>query len=230
MINSARKYVFIIIFSVSNFSYAEPDHLVPVSPYDPTGYNNAVFKSLIVNDVANAYMISLPSFSPEEAIIIYVDEKYLEENGKVVYPVKTISEKWYIKKVVANKKIYQSNTKSDGTIAYEIKPTKDVTEHITSIDKKDADKFISAWKVVLQGTRYYEHEKLGLDGITYLFYTGFNLYGSTWSPGTGSPKMLVDLGETLSSLTESDNRYRGQLLKEANSIADNILVEPKQGL
>ena len=221
----------LIFFALVSFSIgsnsSEPNHLVPISPYDPTGYQNAVFESLIVNGVANAYMISLPSFSPEEAVILYSDTEYLQKDGKPVFPVKLTKEEWFVKSVIANKMIHQTKIRSDGAIEYDIRPTKDVVVHIAKIEKNDAQKIISAWKKVLQGTRYYDEPMSGFDGTNYLFYTGHELYGKAWSPDSGIPKMLVDLGNLLSEYARSEEKDRGQIMQNGILIADKILSHPE---
>ena len=97
-----NKYaVLAMMFLFCTGSFAESDHLVPVPPYDPSGYNNAVFQSLIVNGAANAYMISYPSFSPEEAVIIYAEAENLKKNGFLVGAIRQPTVKVAIIRLIA---------------------------------------------------------------------------------------------------------------------------------
>jgi len=81
-----------------------------------------------------------------------------------------------------------------------------------------------AWLSTLQLTRYAEDDWHGLDGTTLEFCRG-DLFGYTWSPETGLPAMLADLGRKLGALARSNEKDREPLLVEAESLARRIAKE-----
>jgi hypothetical protein len=52
-----------------------------------------------------------------------------------------------------------------------------------------------------------------------------DLLGQTWSPKTGLPAMLADLGRKLRAIALSDEKNRDSLLAEADRLARKIVKD-----
>ncbi len=185
---------------------ANSNHLEPVPAYDSSGYNQAVFKSLIGNIRAKLWMVVRPSFSKEYAIILYEHKN-----------------EWRLEKVTAKEKIWAWKKADEGRFVLDIKTTKAVDRKFTIVDKEKLHKIVLAWNSALKTTRYSENNLQGMDGTTYQFYSHYQTFGQTWSPTEGLPLFLVNLGKKLEEIVTIDKTEREKALKKATDIAIKII-------
>ena len=101
---------------------------------------------------------------------------------------------------------------------FENKDKININKVTTAIPKSAVIEIKKAWSHVLEQTRYDENPVFGFDGTTYDFFIhdsdrGRMFLGSTWSPESGSPKMLVQLGELLVEYAKRDPIERIEMLR-----------------
>jgi hypothetical protein len=89
------------------------------------------------------------------------------------------------------------------------------------IDEAAARTLMEAWIAVTRQTRYAAASSGGFDGVTYQFYSS-GQFGETWSPATGLPAVLVELGGRLLKCVGSPAESRAALLDEALGMAKDI--------
>jgi hypothetical protein len=216
---------------------ANPNHLEPISPYDVLDINGtrqshkeAVFTSLIGKGwLPDMWMIERPSFSREYAVII----RALADGPNEPRPSESKPRRWVIEYVAPREKIWRwkevANTEPaagarGNMLVPDIRPTKDVERHRIQVTEDSAKAVHGAWLSTLQLTRYAEDGRRGWDGTTLEFCCA-DLFGQTWSPQTGLPAMLADLGRRLAALAQSAEKDREPLLAEAESLARKIMKE-----
>ena len=205
---------------------ATPNHLEPIAPYDSleTGYHQAVFTSLVGKYWTSLWMIERPSFLEEYAVVLRYDDEYDPNGTRPTGKPQAKRGQWYVERVAPREKIWRWKAIDDVHLELDIKPTEDVERHRAYLTEDFAKTLREAWLTTLQLTRYAENRLKGLDGTTLEFcYDG--LFGQTWSPQTGLPAMLTDLGRKLSSIALSEEKNRAWLLAEADSLARKIAKE-----
>jgi len=212
------KYFILTIFLLTSSALRASDYLVPIAPFNDL-YNQVVYESLIGETNSELWMITRPSFSPEQAIILESvtaeDKNQRGVNGK----------KLFLKEVLANEMIYKYKKIDDQHHVLDLKKTNNVTIKRIEIDKTQYETIIKAWTAGVRKTRYPENSYGGLDGTTYQFYASYNLYGETWSPKQGIAYNLVGLGQLLSAIVNQPNNTE-KLLERANELANEILQTP----
>jgi hypothetical protein len=218
--------------------HANPNHLEPIPPYSPLdtddtlySYAQAVFTSLIGKGwLPEMWMIESPSSSREYAVVIRSLAEYGPNDPR---PPEGTPRRWVIDYVAPKEKIWRwkevANTGPTAGVrgnmsVPDIRSTKDVERHRIEVTEDFAKVVYRAWLNTLQLTRYGEDGRGGLDGTT-LQFCCVDLLGQTWSPETGLPAMLADLGRKLGTLAQSDEKDRGPLLAEAESLARTITKE-----
>lgn len=209
---------------------SNPNHLEPMAAYDPDGYDQAVFKSLIGKDLGELWMIGRPSFGPEYAVILRHEVTY--SNPEEPFDRTISSEKWVVERVEAKKQIWRWKDLEGGRMELDIHVTNEVIRQSSEVTKEFASTMFSAWESVLRRTRYPGEDDRGLDGVTFQFYCHYNLFGEVWTPRTGLPNMLADLGHRLADLAKAGDEARPTLVAECVEIAKKITAEtqkPEQG-
>ena len=95
----------LILFS--GVTLACPGHLVPVDPFDRSGYNQAVYSSLVEGKGELFGIIEQPSFDAESAIYSVADYKY-DKHGEPVWGESRLPKAtgWYLELAVSDKNIY----------------------------------------------------------------------------------------------------------------------------
>ncbi|MBB5353472.1 hypothetical protein HNR46_003733 [Haloferula luteola] len=202
---------------------SNPNHLEPLPAYDPDGYDQAVFRSLIGDDPGELWMIGKPSFCPEYAVIIRHEVVYAKSDDP--FDRRIESEKWIVERAEAKKQIWQWKELEEGRSVLDIKVTKDVVRSRAEITKEFASQMFSAWQSVLQRTRYPDEDYRGLDGATFQFYCHYNLFGEVWTPQTGLPRMLTDLGFQLAEVATATDEDRPGAIAKSVEIANKISTE-----
>jgi len=193
--------------------YAEnPNHLEPISPVDRTNFRDIMYKTLIHQDhLVKYWMVDRGVMgSPPSAIMLRKKTNLKgETEWTLEYAVALESLKAQVifidKEFVINKLINKVKR-------YEVKVSADF-----------AYKTHKVWENVVKQTQYAKTFWKGLDGVTYDFGC-FPYYGTTWSPESGIPKQLVELGKTLMLLaktTEGSQEYK-TLTKQCLMKADEI--------
>lgn len=211
---------------------ANSNHLEPISPYDSFDiddtlhtYRQAVFTSLIGKGWwPSLWMIEEPSFSREYAVVVWQTVDYDPNDNRPPHWREIKRKQWVVEYVAPKEKIWKWKHVGDGRESLDIKPTKDVERHRIPITDDLAKAVQEAWLSTLQLTRYGENRWMGLDGTTLEFCSG-GLFGQTWSPDTGLPAMLADLGRKLSAIALSEEKNREPLLAEADRLARRIAKE-----
>jgi hypothetical protein len=211
-------------------AHANPNHLEPIPPYDSLdvdgttlGYRQVVFTSRIGKGwLPPLWMIERPSFSREYAVVVWCSS---EHDPNDTHPREVERKQWVVEYVVPKERIWRFRTVGRGRvlpairptrdaerprvpITPDIRPTKDVERHRVPITEDFAKALQEAWLSTLQLTRYAENGRHGLDGTTLEFCCG-DLFGQTWSPETGLPAMLADLGRKLATLAQSNEEASG---------------------
>lgn len=199
-----------------------PDHLLPIPAYHPFGYDLAVFQSLVGYQSAELWMIGRPSFGPEYAVILRCIQKFADSEN--IFNRKVESEKWVVEYVEAKKQIWRFKDREEGGMELDIKVTKELNRNSIEVSNGFADAMHSAWESVLKRTRYPDADYKGLDGITYQFYCRDELFGEIWSPHTGTPRMIADLGHKLGEAAKADKKVQAKLLKECLKLAEGLLA------
>jgi len=202
-----------------------PNHLEPVPAYDTDGYDQAVFRSLIGDRPGELWMIGKPSFKPEYAVILRNHIEY-EEGGDPLDRKKK-SEKWIIEYVETKKKIWQWQEIDKRHMKLDIHVTKDVKRKGVEVTDSFAEVLKKTWLNVLEQTKYTKMPYRGLDGATFQFYCHYNLFGEIWTPRSGIPSMITDLGHKLVKLANSNLSERESLIAECVSLAKKINAETK---
>lgn len=203
---------------------SNPDHLEPIDPYqyDFDGYSQAVFSSLIGNARAELWMISRPSFSTEHAVMLIHEIKRANQDKDPFDPI-ILSENWLLQHVEAKKQIWRWKELKGGRSILDIHETKEVKKFQNVVEKDFAGLIKSAWELVLKQTRYPEDASSGVDGTTFHFYCSPQYYGETWSPSSGLPAMMVELGNKLGELAQAkEQAEKDRLIAACRLLAENI--------
>lgn len=215
-----------------------PNHLEPIPAYDPNGYDQAVYRSLLGVEASDAWMIGKPSFSPEYAVILRHSRKVDDP-----FDVKIESQRWVLEYVEAKKQIWQWKELDGGRLVegrrsfegkdleLHIRVTEDLNKWSVEITPEMAEAILSAWEAVVERTRYSDDSYRGMDGITYQFYCRYGLFGEIWTPSTGVPRMLTELGHELCALVKADTRDRKTHIETSLRLANAILsstTKPEQ--
>jgi len=203
-----------------------PNHLEPIPAYDPDGYNQAVFKSLIGEDAGELWMISKPSFSTEYAVILRHVVIYVNPDDVVDRKVET--EKWMVEYVEPKKQIWRWKEIEGGKSVLDIHVTKEVTRRQVEVSKEFSSTMSDAWTSVLRKTRYADTGYQGFDGATFQFYCHYHLFGEIWSPNSGLPAMLTELGEKLAEVAKAEVQDRSKLIAECTALAMKIKAEDQK--
>lgn len=202
-----------------------PNHLEPIPAYDPDGYDQAVFRSLIGEDPGELWMVGKASFSPEYAVIIRHEITYAKSDDP--FDRKIESEKWIVEYAEAKKQIWRWKEIGGGRSVLDIKVTKDVVRHRAEVSKEFSTTMFDAWHSVLRKTRYPDTDYRGLDGATFQFYC-HNLFGEIWTPNSGLPSMLTDLGQKLAEVAKAEAHNRSKLVAECTVLAKRIKSETQK--
>jgi hypothetical protein len=243
-----------LLYTLTLGARANPNHLEPIPPYDPLdihdtshSYKQAVFTSLIGKGWRpSLWMIERPSFSREYAVMLWCTIEYDPNDTRPLGRREIKRREWVIEHVTPKEKIWRFKPVDNSTkvlvnkemeevmkrrraqgaveLAPDIRTTKDVERRRITIPEDFAKAVQEAWLNTLQLTRYTEDQRTGLDGTTLEFWCD-GLFGQTWSPETGLPAQLADLGRKLGTLALSDEKSQGPLLAEAGRLARKIAKE-----
>jgi len=203
-----------------------PNHLEPIPAYDPDGYNEAVFRSLIGDDPGELWMIGKPSFSLEYAVIIRHVITYARSDGDSDRKIE--SEKWMVEYVEPKKQIWHWKELGGGRSVLDINVTKEVTRRQAEVSKEFSSIMSGAWTSVLRKTRYPDKEYRGCDGTAFQFYCHYDLFGEIWNPNSGLPEMLTELGCKLGEVAKSEAQDRPKLITECTALAKKIKAEAQK--
>lgn len=214
---------------------ANPNHLEPIAPYqspDADGtshsYRQAVFVSLIGRaSLPDMWMmVRPPGRSPEYAVIVW---SRLDQDPNGLHSSAPKRREWFVDYVAAKESIWRFKevpnpkpTNSRGNMLIpDIRPTENVEKYRITITEDFAHEVQEAWLNTLLLTRYADNRDRGVEG-TPVEFCCLDFYGVTWSPTTGLPAMLADLGHKLGALARSDEKDREPLFAEAESLARKI--------
>lgn len=207
-------------------SPSNPNHLEPLPAYAPDGYDQAVFQSLIGKDPGELWMIGKPSFGPEYAVVLRHELTY--SNPEEPFDRTIALEKWMIERVEAKRQIWRWRQLCGGRMELDIHATKDVIRQRSEVTKDFASQMLLAWESVLRKTRYPDEDYRGLDGTTFQFYCRHNFFGEVWTPRTGLPNMLTELGHRLADVVKASDEARPKLVAECVEIAKKITAETRK--
>ena len=215
----------LILAFIGTTILAGQNHLNPVRPC--TGdYDKAVLQSLVPENGARLWMIAKPSFRPEYAIILMKNEQW-DDSDPDVENWELTNTIYSVVQVIAEEKIWKSKRLADGLCVLDISSTNRVIRHQVDISKEFAKQMEAAWLCVLKQTRYPDQETIGLDGTTFQFFCHYEYFGEIWSPDSGPPAMLSDLGKELGKLAVSTNEENNELISTCYELASNIITKTK---
>ena len=240
-----------------------PGHLEPISPYDPVGYGQAAFNTLIGRHAAEFWMLCMPVGHPVWAVILRSESERPKsekpehpkpekpdrpkaerpEHPKADKPERPKLEEAEKRKPTARKgEGREEESRKDDAAAEPAGKQKWFVEIATTtqlisegrkdakdakverkrmeVDDAAAKALEEAWTAVTRQTRYAE-AATEFVGVTYQFYSN-GQYGETWSPATGLPAALIELGGRLLKCVQSSPENRPALLEEALSAAKEI--------
>jgi hypothetical protein len=194
--------VLISIAAPSSSAGRGPNHLVPIPAYNYCcyGYEDIVRKTLIKDRFPEAWMMVLPSFTPEYAVVL---RKVEPEDSTGVY--------YELEYAAAEQQIYNLMDVRDGIM--DLDPRKDVkvNRQVTRLPNDLAANLVDTWKAIILQTKYAEDWPGGLDGEIYEFYVYCSYFGETWSPDSGIPKMMVDCGHLLIDYVKGSDSDRPKI-------------------
>jgi len=168
-------------------------------------------------------MVTLPSFSPEQAIILDENIEYKEISPGDYEVVK----KQFFLKHVSFKKKARFKRPFDKEEPYEkIDIDQDIDRHTLLVSEEFVSAIEKAWACVLKETKYPEERRIGLDGTTYIFHCD-RYYGLIWSPDSGLTATLVELGNKLSELARSETKDIGTIKTQCLELAEEIMKNQK---
>jgi hypothetical protein len=194
----------------------EPNHLEPIPAYDHwlDGYAQIVFRTLIEHRFPEVWMIALPSFRPEYAVILRRVEP--EDSSEAYYELEY---------AIAEQPIWNHKDVGNSTYVHDFRDDVAVDRHLARLPVDVAHNLVDSWKFVVRQTRYAEEDRLVCDGVYYDFYASPLLFGETWSPESGIPKMMVDCGELLIQYVESASQDRTEILGQMQNLIRKLRDE-----
>ena len=180
----------ILIFSITDV-VGQVDHLEPsdgiFDTYDFQFEYYSKIRTILFNglsDSPSARFLVRPSFSPENVLDVQFDED---------------NKKYFLIYRICDKMIW-SNDKPEKITLKEFKK---------EIEKESAELIQSLFLKYIKQTRYPAEERLGDDGVTYVFSVNdFGMKaGKTWSPPKGTKmQQLVDISQELISLATGSDK------------------------
>ena len=222
-----RKLIHLIAASFALLSFtslrahADQDHLEPC-PVHCTSYDSAIFSALLNNTAPRLWIITFPGVGGQSAVIIDEIIEY-EEIRQDYYEVK--SRQISLKYVAFKRKIRpQHPYRYDPNDHYSVDLSNDLKRCEIPIDIDFTIAMENAWTSVLVSTKYSDRTKTRYrTGATYAFYCD-EYYGYTHNktPEGGCVEKLIELGEKLSLLAQSEEKDRDALKKQCLELATAI--------
>ena len=210
-----------------------PDHLEPINPFDRTGYDLAVYESLVDRDKALVWMISRPSFDIETAVAIEANPVFAAEPESTTATIpdpfgdgggrrsEIIGYDYFVTATKPKRQIWRSEEISQNRVGSAFSTTNEIEKKRVGIPKSVVEVITEAWEEVLGDTRYVTENYRGLDGITFQFGTRGKA-GEIWCPDGGPPLQLAELGELLLRVVEAEEVEREVILREGVDLAKLI--------
>lgn len=196
-----------------------PNHLEPTVPYGWTGdlaeYGRIVHKRLIGDREALLWMLVHPAFTPQYSVMMDLAATHGDSIGTYCR-LRTFAFNeniWYWKEREGEK---QSEFALDSSVVVE--------RRTASLPAEIGSSILELWERVLKGTRYPEEPTIGLDGVTYQF-CATGMYGKTWSPKSGVPKLMVDCGELMIEYVKAEEKKREECLQRLNELLKQLQKE-----
>lgn len=177
-----------------------PDHLVPLDPYNWASeyfrwYCN---KLQLPTRPEAAVMVRLPSFDPEECLVIH-ESRDERPTYTLIY-------------TRANQNIWYSmpHNSEDGK-----QKSVKVSRQEVSLPSELAGRVCRIWETMLRGVRYPSRDQdfEVMDGVRTEFWR-HSMYGQTSPPLKGAPKLLNDLGRVLMRYCSVPEDRRPKVLEE----------------
>ena len=197
------------------------NRLTPIDAYDPDGYDQAVFQSLIGKTRADLWMVCKPSFASEYAVILR--SEFLPGQD----PFSQDTRKWTLEYAKAAQPIWHWEEYPEGysgSRKLDLRKNAVVVRRQIEIPASFATALLPAWSSVLRLTDYSNEGAGVMDGVTYQFSSEGRYFGETWSSETGLPADIVSLAQRLIQLVESPPDERSAIIKDCEAKA-KILEE-----
>lgn len=207
----------------SHMGWACPDHLLPIEPFDRTGYNQAVYASLLEKRRELFGFVERPSFEAESAIYSLADYEY-DEHGEIEWAENglPLANAWYLELAEANENIYYASAREGK------KPSK--TEKVkrtkVPISKQQYETLFYALNNLLIKTAYTNKSSSVLDGTSYMFFSS-GRYGEVHSYCAKEFEAgnLLAIYRHLYNYIKSNGKEK-DVLNEAMHIAKQIASRP----
>ena len=207
----------------------EPPHLVPVDPRGDS-YAERIAKHLSVATGECGQMLELPSFSPESWVGVHAEvSRELAEKHGGHWMVPDKEKKFTLTLLEASENLYYTMAENNDE-----KKTKDVRVKRTdrAISLELAVALQRAWAAAILQTRYASKSSVGTDGTTFEFGVWVRglgyLRGKTWSPETGAPKELVEIGTDLRKLASNPNMGEADVIARLRKLETSCTGDEKK--
>lgn len=181
----------------------EPDHLIPLAPLKSDGYGAYVERLMEVfqlRDDAAPRMLVRPTLRAEYVLRL-LDEKASPERGR--------TDLWVLSCGMADTNIWYS--KAENNSAKVEKPVS-VTTQKAVIPATLGRRLQGLWSKMLQRTQKDEGSRTGSGGITYEFSMGGKSGKISAPQERRSPRLFVELGESLVSYCQTPEADRAVVL------------------
>jgi len=176
-------------------------YLEPIVPYSPWVQKDLAYKTLIREASPELWMMMLPSFRNPACVVL----------DRVRGP-----------KVAPHFQLRYAELGKDRTTTNEAK---------TELPNDAAEIIARAWRKTLMQTRYSEKNKVvngieviegHVDGVVFEFHYRPDFFGTTWSPQSGPPRLLADLGNALIEFTKKHGLEQERALDRAVELAKQL--------
>jgi len=212
---------------VSRLGAENLDHLEPIPPYTESGYAEGTYRELLGEGSAEGWMIGKPSFEAPYGVFIRRARKFAV--GGDPFTPKLESESWTVEYAVRRWKEQQDGDEDPNPNSKpEMKTGFEVSRSVVKVSKEFAEAVLNSWESLLRDTRYSKELSWGLDGEWFEFYCAYNLFGSTWSPSSGRPKIMTDLGAELGELARSGEAARDAHVRRCLELAAKLKAAGKK--
>jgi hypothetical protein len=225
LILAASVHVSAADFYEVTHSKGEPKYLVPVRMSE---HEQWIAKYLFVTDGDLGRMVEMPSFEPESCISVHanIPKSLIEKYGPDRLFLVPDEEKTYVMTLTTVLTSFSNSRASNDGLTNEVRVSR--IDRPISLDLAVAIQRV--WGKALRLTCYAPNYPGGYDGVTYQFSVWVKgagvLEGETWTPQSGLPRELVDVGRKLIAFVRQDAKGKEmteqELIKKLKKLESKI--------
>lgn len=194
---------------------AGQSHLEPIEKWDVLPqlqtYHEKVQKILIRDKEPVAYMLVLPSFTPEYALILRKVSE--DDTGQIHYEIES---------AVAEEQIWNITTTTTGRLKLKLRKNTKIKRQVAEIEKDAAEDIINTWKAAVANARPPKENAGILDGVTYEFFIHPDQSAMTYSPSSDLALKMKECGDSLMEYIEVSESERPAVLEKVLEINEQI--------